>query len=41
MRRYIRKVLVPVDGSDPSKKALEMGIVIAKEYSFQLPAASF
>ena len=31
MRRYIRKVLAPVDGSDSSKKALEMAIVIAKE----------
>jgi nucleotide-binding universal stress UspA family protein len=31
MRRYINKVLAPVDGSDASKKALEWAIVIAKE----------
>ncbi len=31
MRRYIKKVLAPVDGSDSSKKALELAIVIAKE----------
>lgn len=30
MQRYIKKVLVPVDGSDSSKKALEMAIVIAR-----------
>ena len=31
MRRYIKKVLAPVDGSENSKKALELAIVIAKE----------
>ena len=31
MRRYIKKVLAPVDGSELSKKALHMAIVIAKE----------
>ncbi len=31
MRRYIKKVLAPVDGSEASKRALEMAIVIAKE----------
>ena len=31
MRRFITKVLAPVDGSESSKKALEMAIVIAKE----------
>jgi nucleotide-binding universal stress UspA family protein len=31
MRRYIKKILAPVDGSNASKKALEMAIVIAKE----------
>ncbi len=31
MRRYIKKVLAPVDGSESSKKALEMAILIAKE----------
>ncbi len=30
MKRYIKKVLVPVDGSEPSQRAVEMGIVIAK-----------
>jgi nucleotide-binding universal stress UspA family protein len=30
MKRYIKKILCPVDGSEPSKKALEMAIVIAK-----------
>lgn len=30
MRRYIKSVLAPVDGSESSKKALEMAIVIAK-----------
>lgn len=29
MKRYIKKVLVPIDGSDSSRKALEMAIVIA------------
>lgn len=29
MERYIKKVLVPVDGSDSSKRALEMGIALA------------
>lgn len=31
MRRFIKKVLAPVDGSDCSKKALDMAIAIAKE----------
>jgi nucleotide-binding universal stress UspA family protein len=31
MRRYIKKVLAPVDGSECSKKALNMAIAIAKE----------
>lgn len=30
MQRFIKKILVPVDGSESSKKALEMGIAIAK-----------
>lgn len=30
MKRYIKKVLVPVDGSDSSKRALEMAIAIAE-----------
>jgi len=29
MKRYIKKVLVPVDGSDSSKRALEMAIAVA------------
>jgi nucleotide-binding universal stress UspA family protein len=31
MRRYIKKVLAPVDGSECSKKALDMAMAIAKE----------
>lgn len=31
MRRYIKKVLAPVDGSECSKKSLDMAIAIAKE----------
>jgi len=30
MERYIKKILAPVDGSEHSKKALEMAIVLAK-----------
>lgn len=30
MKRFIKKVLVPVDGSDTSKKALEMAIAICE-----------
>lgn len=30
MERFINKVLVPIDGSDSSRKALEMAIAIAK-----------
>ncbi|PJZ51957.1 universal stress protein [Leptospira adleri] len=30
MQRLIKKILVPVDGSESSKKALEMGIALAK-----------
>ena len=30
MRRYIQKVLVPVDGSESSRKALEMAVAIAQ-----------
>ena len=30
MKRFIKKILVPVDGSDSSRKALEMGIAMAE-----------
>lgn len=30
MERFIKKVLAPIDGSDTSKKALEMALAIAK-----------
>ncbi len=30
MNKYIKKILIPVDGSENSKKALEMGITLAK-----------
>lgn len=30
MEKLIKKILVPIDGSESSKKALEMGIAIAK-----------
>lgn len=30
MQKFIRKVLVPVDGSETSKKALEMAVSVAK-----------
>ncbi|EKR62394.1 universal stress family protein [Leptospira weilii str. 2006001853] len=30
MQRFIKKILVPVDGSESSKKALEVAIAIAK-----------
>ena len=30
MKRYIKKVLVPIDGSESSKRALEMAIAIAE-----------
>ncbi|TGK34871.1 universal stress protein [Leptospira gomenensis] len=30
MQKFIKKILVPVDGSESSKKALEMAIAIAK-----------
>ncbi|NCN08249.1 MAG: universal stress protein [Leptospira sp.] len=30
MDQYIQKILIPIDGSDSSKRALEFGIAIAK-----------
>ncbi|AOP34681.1 universal stress protein UspA [Leptospira tipperaryensis] len=36
MQRLIKKILVPVDGSESSKKALEMGIALAKASSASL-----
>jgi len=30
MKRFIKKVLIPVDGSESSKKALEYGVVLAE-----------
>jgi nucleotide-binding universal stress UspA family protein len=36
MKRYIKKVLVPVDGSESSKKALEMALAIAEASSASL-----
>ncbi|WCL50231.1 universal stress protein [Leptospira sp. GIMC2001] len=36
MNKLIQKILVPIDGSESSKKALEMGIAIAKASSAQL-----
>ncbi|MBM9577051.1 universal stress protein [Leptospira sp. 201903070] len=36
MQRLIKKILVPVDGSESSKKALEMGIALAKVSSASL-----
>jgi nucleotide-binding universal stress UspA family protein len=30
MNKFIKKILIPVDGSDNSKKALEMAIILAK-----------
>ncbi len=30
MERYIKKILVPADGSEPSIRAVEMGIVVAR-----------
>lgn len=36
MQRFIKKVLVPVDGSDSSRKALEMALAIAKASSATL-----
>ncbi|HMU83422.1 MAG TPA: universal stress protein, partial [Leptospiraceae bacterium] len=29
MQKFIKKILVPVDGSDSSKKALEQAIAVA------------
>ncbi len=36
MKRFIKKVLAPVDGSELSKKALEMAILIARESQAKL-----
>lgn len=36
MKRYLKKVLVPIDGSESSKRALEMAIVIARSADAQL-----
>ncbi|MCS7205136.1 MAG: universal stress protein [Leptospiraceae bacterium] len=36
MKRYIKKILVPIDGSQPSLKGLEMGLVIAENASAEL-----
>ncbi|MFN3603605.1 MAG: universal stress protein [Leptonema sp. (in: bacteria)] len=30
MKRFIKKILIPIDGSESSKKGLEMGIAIAE-----------
>ncbi len=36
MERFIKKILVPIDGSESSKKALEMAIVMARASNAEL-----
>lgn len=36
MKRFIKKILIPIDGSEPSKKGLEMGIKIAESANAEI-----
>ncbi len=36
MKSFIKKILIPIDGSEPSKKGLEMGIKIAESANAEI-----